>query len=164
MNKVVIFLLCVGWISSVLAAPRMRIFPQVERKPLLTMNLPANWTNIREEVADTFTCDGKSYGYYADVDNDCQVFHVCLPVDGRNLTYRWSFICPEETIFNQESFTCARLEDAVSCEEAPNFYKLNDNFGQLEEISSTDDKPAESPNAIDGRTGRADNKRKSRLG
>lgn len=51
-----------------------------------------------------FSCDDLSYGYYADVDNDCQIFHVCLPVvfaDGKNQTFKWSFICPEETIFDQ---------------------------------------------------------------
>ena len=51
-----------------------------------------------------FSCDELSYGYYADVDNDCQIFHVCLPVvfaDGKNQTFKWSFICPEETVFDQ---------------------------------------------------------------
>lgn len=33
-----------------------------------------------------------------------QIFHVCLPVtypDGQERQFRWSFICPEETMFNQ---------------------------------------------------------------
>ena len=29
--------------------------------------------SIRENIVDEFTCDGRSYGYYADVANDCQV-------------------------------------------------------------------------------------------
>ena len=33
----------------------------------------------------------------------------------------------------QESFTCARPDDAVPCEMAPTFYNLNDNFGVIPE-------------------------------
>ncbi|CAB3223093.1 unnamed protein product [Arctia plantaginis] len=69
-----------------------------------TLNLPANASSIRENITDTFSCENRTYGYYADVDNECQVFHVCVPTQtpsGRNITYRYSFICPNETIFNQ---------------------------------------------------------------
>ena len=44
------------------------------------------------------------YGYYADVANDCQLFHVCYPVaypDGQEEMIKWSFICPNGTIFDQ---------------------------------------------------------------
>ena len=44
------------------------------------------------------------YGYYADVANDCQLFHVCYPVaypDGQEEIMKWSFICPNQTIFDQ---------------------------------------------------------------
>lgn len=27
-------------------------------------------------TVDTFSCEGKAYGYYADVDNECQLFHI----------------------------------------------------------------------------------------
>lgn len=69
-----------------------------------TMSLPSNATAIRADITDTFSCDGKIYGYYADVDNDCQIFHICLPVtyaDGKENMFRWSFVCPDETIFSQ---------------------------------------------------------------
>ena len=69
-----------------------------------TLNLPSNATSIRADITDGFSCANKTYGYYADVENDCQIFHVCLPVtyaDGKENTFRWSFICPEETIFSQ---------------------------------------------------------------
>ena len=70
------------------------------------LGLPSNATVIRSSISDSFTCDSRIYGYYADVENDCQVFHVCLPVqfpDGKEETFKWSFICPEETLFNQVS-------------------------------------------------------------
>ena len=31
-----------------------------------------NVLNFRENLVDEFTCDGRTYGYYADVANDCQ--------------------------------------------------------------------------------------------
>lgn len=68
------------------------------------LTLPSNATSIRSDITDTFSCAGRRYGYYADVENDCQIFHVCLPVtypDGQERQFRWSFICPEETTFNQ---------------------------------------------------------------
>ncbi|CAH0599910.1 unnamed protein product [Chrysodeixis includens] len=99
-----------------------------------TLNLPANASSIRENITDTFSCENKTYGYYADVDNDCQLFHVCLPSQtpsGRNVTYRWSFICPNETIFNQEVLTCTRVADSIACEDSPMFYHLNMEIGKV---------------------------------
>ncbi|XP_034658123.1 titin [Drosophila subobscura] len=101
--------------------------------PLGTLTLPSNATSIRADITDNFSCANKTYGYYADVENECQIFHVCLPVtyaDGRENTFRWSFICPEDTIFSQESFTCMRREDmTIECEDSARYYELNGNFG-----------------------------------
>ena len=46
-------------------------------------------------------------GYYADIANECQVFHICQPVtyaDGETETFKWSMICPEQTVFDQVMF------------------------------------------------------------
>lgn len=79
--------------------------PATPELPLMsTLTLPSNATSIRADITDNFSCDDRTYGYYADVENDCQIFHVCLPVtyaDGKENTFRWSFICPEETVFSQ---------------------------------------------------------------
>ncbi|XP_047513485.1 uncharacterized protein LOC125055197 isoform X1 [Pieris napi] len=99
-----------------------------------TLNLPANATSIRENITDTFSCENRVYGYYADVDNDCQIFHVCLPSQtqsGRNVTYRWSFICPAETVFNQEVLVCTRPIDSIPCEDSPAYYDLNMEIGKV---------------------------------
>ncbi|XP_048002190.1 uncharacterized protein LOC125238790 [Leguminivora glycinivorella] len=98
-----------------------------------TLNLPANASSIRENITDTFSCENRTYGYYADVDNDCQIFHVCLPTQtasGRSITYRWSFICPNETVFNQEVLVCTRPRDAIDCADSPNYYDLNMEIGK----------------------------------
>ncbi|XP_068201782.1 U-scoloptoxin(01)-Cw1a-like [Palaemon carinicauda] len=84
----------------------------------------------------TFSCDSRSYGYYADVDNGCQVFHVCVPVvdeEGETLeTAHFSFVCGNQTIFNQESLTCASPDASVPCSEATSLYdSSNADFGKI---------------------------------
>ncbi|XP_047481214.1 uncharacterized protein LOC125033603 [Penaeus chinensis] len=101
-----------------------------------SLGLPSNSSSVRPNIRDTFSCDGLSYGYYADVDNDCQIFHICYPylqVDGSTQMFKWSFLCPEQTIFNQETLTCTRPEDAVPCEEVASFYFVNSAFGKVDE-------------------------------
>ena len=93
------------------------------------LGLPSDSRSIRDNIVDEFTCDGKKkmnftnylqifqcintnlykisgrpYGYYADVANECQIFHICYPVvyaDGEEEMFKWSFICPNGTIFDQ---------------------------------------------------------------
>ena len=42
-----------------------------------------------------------SPGYYADEEAECQVFHICAAEEAK-----YSFLCPNGTIFNQEYFIC----------------------------------------------------------
>ena len=75
-----------------------------------SLGLVADSNSIRENIVDEFTCDGRSYGYYADVANDCQLFHVPVAYpDGQEEMLKLSFdhvifICPNQTIFDQVSF------------------------------------------------------------
>ena len=39
-------------------------------------------------------------GYYGDIDTECQAFHVCT-ADGQGGLSKYSFLCPNGTIFNQ---------------------------------------------------------------
>lgn len=67
----------------------------------------------------TFSCEGLKYGYYADVDNDCKIFHICYPrtyPDGSDVVEHWSFICGNQTIFNQYSQTCSHYDESIPCE------------------------------------------------
>lgn len=117
--------------------------------PLMNLTLPSNATSIRENITDGFSCEGKMYGYYADIENDCQIFHVCLPVvysDGMEKNFRWSFICPEETVFSQEYFTCVREEDLnFDCSESEYFYDLNQNFGAVQNETAAEPSDSASP-------------------
>ncbi len=64
---------------------------------------------IYAEVPETeFSCEGLVVGgYYADPNAECQVFHVCA-TDSANSgpNSKWSFLCPNGTIFNQNYFIC----------------------------------------------------------
>lgn len=55
-------------------------------------------------------------GYYADPSAECQVFHICSD-DGTGNLLKYSFLCPNGTIFNQENFVCDWWFN-VDCSEA----------------------------------------------
>jgi len=85
----------------------------------------------------SFSCEGREYGYYADVDNNCQVFHICLPLLDETETVvletaHWSFICGNGTVFDQGTLTCNYEQDSVPCEEAPSLYNQVE-YGKLDE-------------------------------
>ena len=67
-------------------------------------------SNLYQPLDLGFSCEGREYGYYADVANSCQVFHICLPIEddlGAIIeTAHWSFICGNATVFDQETLTC----------------------------------------------------------
>jgi hypothetical protein len=120
-----------------MAVPHIRVERQVNEIET-ELGLPSNASAIRPNIVNTFTCASKIYGYYADIDNECQVFHICMPVvyaDGREETIKWSFICPEQTIFDQANLVCSRPEDALPCEESANYYNVNENFGKIPEAN-----------------------------
>jgi len=82
-----------------------------------------------------FSCDGLSYGYYADVSNGCRVFHICYPqedAEGFVVTRMWSFICGLGAVFNQAGLVCCHPENSIPCEESPNYYNVNDYFGRTD--------------------------------
>ena len=62
---------------------------------------------IYAEVPESgFACDGQvDGGYYADPEAECQVFHICT-ADGAGGLSKYSFLCPNGTIFNQNYFIC----------------------------------------------------------
>ncbi|XP_068983477.1 uncharacterized protein [Bombus flavifrons] len=100
------------------------------------LELPDNATLIRDNIVDNFSCQDRIYGYYADMDNDCQVFHVCMPQARGSI--RWSFICPAETVFNQATFVCTKTENSIPCEESEKFYNLNEAIGKEVEEEESD--------------------------
>lgn len=78
-------------------------------------------------VRETFSCDGMDYGYYADVGNNCQIFHICVPP-----IQHYTFFCGNGTIFDQRTLVCTREEEATPCQEAERYYIINSNFGKTD--------------------------------
>ncbi|XP_045132362.1 U-scoloptoxin(01)-Cw1a-like [Portunus trituberculatus] len=99
--------------------------------------LPSNSTVINGgPIVTGFSCDGLPYGYYADVNNGCRIFHVCYPyLDAEQFlrTRMFSFICGLGAVFNQEALVCDHAEHSIPCEDSPNYYdSSNGYFGQTE--------------------------------
>ncbi|XP_076309599.1 U-scoloptoxin(01)-Cw1a-like [Tachypleus tridentatus] len=67
----------------------------------------------------TFSCEDRISGYYADPQTDCQVWHWCT-----SSGYKYSFLCPNETRFNQQYRVCDWWYN-VDCNQATSFYDIN---------------------------------------
>merc|ERR1712123_396849 len=72
-----------------------------------------------------FVCDGQvDGGYYADPEAECQAFHICT-ADGAGGLAKYSFLCPNGTLFNQNYFICDWWFN-FDCSTAEDPYSLND--------------------------------------
>merc|ERR1712061_513736 len=83
---------------------------------------------IYAEVPETaFGCEGQvDGGYYADPEAECQAFHICT-ADGAGGLAKYSFLCPNGTLFNQNYFICDWWFN-FDCAEAEGLYSLNDEY------------------------------------
>jgi len=81
---------------------------------------------IYAEVPESgFACDGQvDGGYYADPEAECQAFHICT-ADGAGGLAKYSFLCPNGTLFNQNYFICDWWFN-FDCSTAEDLYSLND--------------------------------------
>jgi hypothetical protein len=84
-------------------------------------------------------------GYYADIQSDCELFHVCLPIpDNDGVTIlevkKYSFFCPNQTFFDQSSLTCNFKEytDIFPCGESESLFNTVP-FGEKEEPAFVDE-------------------------
>ena len=73
-------------------------------------------------------------GYYADSEAECQVFHICTS-DGKGGLGKYSFLCPNGTIFNQNYFICDWWFN-FDCSEAETLYSLNDEIAAARDAAS----------------------------
>ena len=81
---------------------------------------------IYAEVPETsFSCEGQvDGGYYADTEGECQPFHICSSNGNGGFT-KFSFLCPNGTLFNQQYFVCDWWFN-VDCSLTESLYSLND--------------------------------------
>merc|ERR1712106_536123 len=104
--------------------------------------VPGDDYPIFSDVPETsFLCDGQvDGGYYADPEAECQAFHICAS-DGNGGLTKYSFLCPNGTMFQQQYFVCDWWFN-VDCSLAEQFYSLN------EEVAA--EREANSPEGSDG--------------
>merc|ERR1719175_372985 len=81
---------------------------------------------IYAEVPESgFGCEGQvDGGYYADPEAECQAFPICT-ADGAGGLAKYSFLCPNGTLFNQNYFICDWWFN-FDCSTAEDLYSLND--------------------------------------
>ncbi|XP_037772448.1 probable ATP-dependent RNA helicase ddx42 [Penaeus monodon] len=100
------------------------------------LNLPSGASFLLGSISSSFNCLDRPYGYYADQDNSCRVFHVCNPAlfsNGAVETYQYSFMCGEGTVFDQKELACVTESSAIPCQESSNYFYTNEQFGRPED-------------------------------
>lgn len=75
---------------------------------------------LLSKVPDTsFSCSDHRAGYYADMEADCQAYHMC-----DTLGKQYSYLCPNMTVFNQRFMVCDHWHH-VNCTNSGHYYDLN---------------------------------------
>ncbi|XP_076308528.1 uncharacterized protein LOC143223941 [Tachypleus tridentatus] len=128
-------------IFNVLAVLCIASAAALSREKRAAYELPDGAEIIVGPIRTTFSCHGLHSGYYGDVDNNCNIFHICHPQilpDETVEVGHWSFFCGNQTVFNQLTFTCAFPEEAVPCAYSPEFYYLNERIGDKNALFLTE--------------------------
>merc|ERR1711990_598054 len=83
----------------------------------------------------SFSCDGQvDGGYYGDPEAECQAFHICSN-DGNSGLTKFSFLCPNGTLFQQQYFVCDWWFN-VDCSTTEDFHGLNDQIAAERQANS----------------------------
>merc|ERR1712106_427813 len=83
--------------------------PYSEAGTFEPLNLPSGASALLGDISTSFSCADRPYGYYADPENFCRIFHICNPTlfgDGTVQTYQYSLMCGEGSVFDQAKLTC----------------------------------------------------------
>merc|ERR1712110_603117 len=87
---------CLAAMSSVLCLASVPGIPGQDYPTLDFYNLPATG----------FDCGGRvNGGFYSDEEAFCQMYHMCV-AESTGSFKKFSFLCPNGTIFNQEKLVC----------------------------------------------------------
>ncbi|CAG9769391.1 unnamed protein product [Ceutorhynchus assimilis] len=85
--------------------------------------LPGIYPTFRQIPKTAFSCLGKlNWNYYADLETDCQVFHIC-----ETQYSKLSFLCPIGSVFNQRHLVCDWWYN-VECQNSVGLYPENNNL------------------------------------
>ncbi|XP_014472139.1 PREDICTED: uncharacterized protein LOC106743117, partial [Dinoponera quadriceps] len=76
------------------------------------------YKNPFEGLSFSFTCEGRPVGFYADVEHDCKIFHVCNEHGERIPVF-----CPYKTLFDQRQRMCT--DEEIPCKQSEKWYYLD---------------------------------------
>lgn len=73
----------------------------------------------------SFTCADKIHGgYYADIETNCQMYHVCAR-DKFGRMKSSKFLCGNGTVFDQRHMVCQDYRKVQNCKDSAKYYKNN---------------------------------------
>ncbi|XP_055843315.1 U-scoloptoxin(01)-Er1a isoform X2 [Episyrphus balteatus] len=103
------------WLSGILLAITM----QNVASPVFQNHKTKEWTNL-DNITFSFDCSNRPVGFYADMEYNCQIFHMC-DEEGNRIPH----LCANETSFNQEYRICD-WDYNFNCTESPKWFYLNE--------------------------------------
>lgn len=157
-----IIIAVVGLVATVIAAPLEEPAGQ-DSKPATTTQTPssttvataesttqaksessvssttANMPDIRAYTNTTFTCYGRQLGYYADIVQDCKVYHFCLlgEYNGEPIYQRVSYLCMNDKVFDQQALDCVKESDLKApCKDSASHYDISNKVLRLAVLGS----------------------------
>ncbi|XP_067213750.1 uncharacterized protein ckd [Linepithema humile] len=122
MNHFVIFVLMTFLLLSIKMATQSTLghFDRNRLETYEEISSEQNNIDVFENLTFRFTCEGMPSGFYADVDYDCRIFHVC-----DNSGDGFPIICANDSVFDQKRRICTN-EDDIDCQYAHEWYYLNE--------------------------------------
>jgi len=102
-------------------------FGEPETPQAAYLGLSSGASRVVPNIKTSFSCVGKRYGYFADVDNNCQIFHTCEPTvnaKGEPVIYHFTKFCPNQTRFDQKQLACVQLTapNLLACSQSMQYY------------------------------------------
>ena len=94
--------------------------PIVQHFPLTVEQIPV----VQEHLLTPFSCTGRRFGYFADIQHNCKIYHVCNPLAGPSEPEgtHYTFNCPATTLFDQRYHTCVPESLALDCSQSESYF------------------------------------------
>uniref|UniRef100_A0A0K8W8L5 Chitin-binding type-2 domain-containing protein n=1 Tax=Bactrocera latifrons TaxID=174628 RepID=A0A0K8W8L5_BACLA len=119
------------WLSGILLGPILlaALTLQDAASPVFQNHKTKEWTNL-DNITFSFDCTHRPVGFYADMEYNCQIFHMC-DEEGNRIPH----LCANETSFNQEYRICD-WDYNFNCTESPVNHNKPRSFQPLSKIST----------------------------
>lgn len=84
--------------------------------------------NGTSKQSEAFSCHGRQLGYYADIEHNCKVYHFCIQgdFDGELVSQRVTYLCLNETVFDQQKLDCIEpIYLSAPCEKSSDYFEVS---------------------------------------